>query len=42
MGLQSVALTAERYGGVARFHHEGSEFFADVMLRLDMPAPEKL
>ena len=39
MGLQSVALTAERYGGVARFHHEGGEFFADVMLRLDQNPP---
>ncbi|MCR5093216.1 MAG: ATP-binding protein, partial [Lachnospiraceae bacterium] len=31
IGLKSIASTAERYGGIARFSHEGNEFYTDVM-----------
>ncbi len=32
LGLKSIASTAEKYGGMARFHHEDKEFFSDVMI----------
>ncbi len=35
MGLTSITLTAEKYGGSARFHHEGCIFCTDVRIPLD-------
>lgn len=35
MGLTSITLTAEKYGGSARFHHEGCVFCTDVRIPLD-------
>ncbi|MBR1628165.1 MAG: GHKL domain-containing protein [Lachnospiraceae bacterium] len=32
MGLISIAQAAEKYGGSARFAHEGTEFYSDVVL----------
>ncbi len=34
IGLASVRSVAERYSGVARFSHEGNEFYSDVMLKI--------
>ncbi len=31
IGLESIVSTAERYGGIARFSHEGNKFYTDVM-----------
>ena len=31
-GLKSITSTAEKYGGTARFSHNNSEFFSDVIL----------
>lgn len=33
IGLSSIAITAERYGGVAKFSHNGTEFYTDIVLR---------
>ena len=33
LGLKSVKETAEKYGGIARFSHDDSEFHTDVMLK---------
>lgn len=33
LGLKSVRETAERYGGIARFTHDDTEFHTDVMLK---------
>ena len=35
MGLTSITLTAQKYGGSARFHHEGCVFCTDVRIPLD-------
>ena len=35
MGLTSITLTAEKYGGSAHFHHEGCVFCTDVRIPLD-------
>ena len=32
LGLKSIASTAAKYGGIARFHHEDREFYSDVMI----------
>ena len=32
LGLKSIASIAEKYGGIARFYHEGNEFCSDVMI----------
>ncbi len=32
LGLKSIASTAAKYGGIARFYHEGKEFCSDVMI----------
>ncbi len=32
LGLKSIISTAGKYGGRARFSHEGTEFYADVIL----------
>ena len=32
LGLKSIASTAEKYGGMARFHHEDKKFCSDVMI----------
>ena len=32
LGLRSIKETAEKYGGSARFSHEGKEFYSDVLL----------
>lgn len=32
IGLRSIASTAEKYGGIARFSHEGCEFYTDLIL----------
>lgn len=32
LGLKSIASTAAKYGGMARFNHEGREFCSDVMI----------
>ena len=32
IGLSSIAATAERYGGMARFTHTGNEFHSDIVL----------
>lgn len=34
IGLSSIAATAERYEGVAKFTHEGNEFHSDITLHL--------
>ena len=34
VGLSSVAATAESYGGVAQFSHEGKQFFSNVAIPL--------
>ncbi len=39
MGLTSVRTTVERYGGIARFSHEGTEFHTDVMIPLPRDLP---
>ena len=33
IGLSSIAITAERYGGVAKFSHNGTKFYTDIVLR---------
>ena len=35
MGLTSITLTAEKYGGSAHFHHEGCVFCTDVRIPLE-------
>ena len=35
MGLTSITLTAQKYGGSARFHHEGCVFCTDVHIPLE-------
>ena len=35
LGLPSITLTAQKYGGTARFHHEGCVFCTDVRIPLD-------
>ena len=35
IGLTSITLTAQKYGGSARFHHEGCVFCTDVRIPLD-------
>ena len=35
MGLTSITLTAQKYGGTARFHHEGCVFCTDVRIPLE-------
>ena len=35
IGLSSVASIAKKNGGSARFYHEGSVFYADIMMRLE-------
>ena len=32
LGLKSIASTAAKHGGIARFYHEGMEFSSDVMI----------
>lgn len=32
IGLSSVAATAEKYGGVAQFDHEGKEFYSNIAI----------
>ena len=32
IGLKSITSTAAKYGGSARFSHEGNEFYTDVIL----------
>ena len=32
LGLKSIASTAAKYGGIARFNHDGTEFCSDVMI----------
>ncbi len=34
IGIHSVKMIAEKYRGTARFHHMGTEFYADVMLQV--------
>lgn len=34
IGINSVTMTAEKYGGIARFSHKGQEFSVDVMMML--------
>lgn len=34
IGIHSVEMIAEKYGGTAHFHHKGTEFYADIILRL--------
>lgn len=34
IGLRSIASVAEAHGGVASFHHQGTEFFTDIMIPL--------
>lgn len=34
IGLSSIAATAERYGGIAKFSHEGNEFHSDITLHV--------
>ena len=35
LGLPSITLTAQKYGGTARFHHEGCVFCTDVRIPLE-------
>ncbi len=35
IGINSIEMTAEKYRGSTRFHHEGNEFYADVMLTVN-------
>lgn len=35
LGLASIAITAKKYGGSARFHHKGCVFCTDVRIPLD-------
>ena len=35
LGLTSITLTAQKYGGTARFHHEGHIFCTDVRIPLE-------
>ncbi|EET59662.1 hypothetical protein BRYFOR_08278 [Marvinbryantia formatexigens DSM 14469] len=37
-GLSSITMTAEQYGGIARFSHTESEFFAEVMMHMPCPS----
>ena len=37
LGLKSIASTAAKYGGMARFHHEDREFCTDVMIPCPFP-----
>ena len=32
LGLKSITSTTAKHGGMARFYHEGDEFFSDVMI----------
>jgi len=34
IGLSSVKTIAEKNGGTARFHHEGNEFFSEVVMNV--------
>ena len=34
IGLSSVKMLAEKYGGLAEFHEEGNEFYSNIMLKL--------
>ena len=34
IGLSSIASTAESYGGIAQFSHEGTRFFSNVAIPL--------
>ena len=35
IGLASVTTTAESYGGMARFSHEGNRFFSNIVIPLN-------
>ena len=34
VGLRSIASTVEQHGGIVNFHHEGTEFYTDIMIPL--------
>ncbi len=34
IGLQSITAVVELHGGIANFHHEGKEFYTDIMIPL--------
>lgn len=34
IGISSICMTAEKYGGTANFHHTDNEFCADIILRI--------
>lgn len=35
IGIASIRITAEKYNGVAKFHHTGNKFYADIMLKTE-------
>ncbi|MBR6959338.1 MAG: GHKL domain-containing protein [Clostridiales bacterium] len=35
IGLRSIATIAEHHGGSARFHHEGTIFYSDILIPVD-------
>jgi len=35
IGLRSIATIAELHGGSARFHHEGTRFYSDILIPID-------
>ena len=34
VGLRSITSTVEQHGGIVNFHHEGTEFYSDIMIPL--------
>lgn len=34
IGIASIRITAEKYSGVAKFHHTENKFYADIMLKI--------
>ena len=37
IGVHSAKMIAQKYNGTAKFHHQGKEFYADILLKI----PEK-
>lgn len=34
IGIASIRITAEKYSGIAKFHHTENKFYADIMLKI--------
>lgn len=41
IGLASVTAAAEKYGGVAQFHHEGKQFYSNIAIPLSEAGKEE-